>query len=129
VALLLDTVALIRGFAEPERLPIALVAQLREAGARSDVFVSVASLWEVAMKSALGKITAPADLPHRVAQHPDFTLLPITPDHAWRVRTLPLFADHKDPFNRLIAAQALAENLTLVSPEPHFARYGVPVVW
>jgi PIN domain nuclease of toxin-antitoxin system len=129
VALLLDTVALVRGFAEPEKLPVALIAQLHAAGARGAIHVSVASYWEIAVKTALGKLASPDDLPRRVAQHPDFTLLPIAPAHAWRVRTLPQFADHKDPFDRVLVAQALEERLTIVTPDPHFARYGVPVVW
>jgi PIN domain nuclease of toxin-antitoxin system len=93
------------------------------------VFVSIASYWEIAIKSAIGKLQAPDDLPDRLAQHADFTLLPITPAHAWRVRTLPLFPDHKDPFDRLLVAQALEEGLEIATPDPHFARYGVKVVW
>lgn len=129
MALLLDTVALVHGFDEPDQLPKRLVERIRQAGATGEVFVSVASYWEIAIKSALGKLSAPADLPDRVAVYPDFTLLPILPAHAWRTRALPLFPDHKDPFDRLIAAQALEEGLTVATPDPHFARYGVSVAW
>jgi len=130
VALLLDSAALVRGFAEPEQLPVALVQKLRDANAApGDVFVSLVSLWEIAIKSSIGKLKSPDDLPERVAQHPDFTLLQVTPAHAWRVRSLPLFADHKDPFDRLIIAQALEEDLEIATPDRHFARYGVRVVW
>jgi len=93
------------------------------------IFVSVASIWEIAIKSATGKLRAPADLPIRVAAHADFSILPITPMHTWRTHALPYFADHKDPFDRILIAQALEERLTVATPDPAFARYGVETIW
>lgn len=93
-----------------------------EAGA----LVSIASLWEIAIKAALGKLKAPDDLPRRVEEL-GFELLPITADHAWHVRSLP--NHHGDPFDRLLIAQAQVERLAIVTADPAFGAYDVPVVW
>jgi PIN domain nuclease of toxin-antitoxin system len=92
----------------------------------AEVLVSVASLWEVAIKTGLGKLEAPEDLPERVQQL-GFELLTITPEHAWRVRTLP--AHHRDPFDRILIAQAEVERLPIVTADPAFEVYDVKVVW
>lgn len=93
---------------------------------RATVFVSTVSVWEVAIKRALGKLKAPADLPARLDAFA-FERLPITDDHAWRVHTLP--AHHADPFDRLLIAQATAEGATLVSADEALDAYGVPRIW
>jgi len=92
----------------------------------ADVTVSVASLWEIAIKTALGKLDAPDDLPARVGEM-GFEMLPVEPDHAWAVRSLP--HHHSDPFDRLLIAQAQAERMPIVTADPAFAAYDVPVVW
>lgn len=88
--------------------------------------VSIASLWEIAIKSGLGKLRAPDDLPERVKQL-GFELLAVTPDHAWRVRSLPLH--HRDPFDRLLIAQAQLERLPIVTADTAFDAYDVDVIW
>lgn len=88
--------------------------------------VSVASLWEIAVKSALGKLDAPDDLPDRVEQL-GFRLLQITAEHAWRVRYLP--HHHRDPFDRLLIAQAQEERMPILTADPSFDAYKVTVVW
>lgn len=88
--------------------------------------VSVASLWEIAIKVGLGKLDAPRDLPARV-ERLGFELLPVAAEHAWRVRALPLH--HRDPFDRLLVAQAQAERLPIVTADPSFDAYDVTVVW
>ena len=88
--------------------------------------VSTASLWEIAIKAALGKLDAPDDLPARV-ERLGFELLPVTADHAWKVRHLP--PHHRDPFDRLLIAQAQVERLPIVTADPLFDAYGVTVVW
>lgn len=90
------------------------------------MFVSAASIWEVAVKSGLGKLRAPADLPERLAGF-QFERLPVTETHAWRVRDLPPV--HADPFDRLLAAQALCEGAAIVSPDAVFEQYGVARIW
>lgn len=96
-----------------------------EAGA-AEVFVSTASLWEIAIKTSIGKLEAPDDLPERVAEM-GFVLLPVTSDHAWHVRSLP--HHHGDPFDRLLIAQAQLERLPIVTADPAFEAYGVAVLW
>jgi PIN domain nuclease of toxin-antitoxin system len=104
------------------RISRALRAQI-EAEATT---VSVASLWEIAIKAALGKLDAPDDLPARVEQI-GFYLLPVTVDHAWQVRQLPLH--HRDPFDRLLIAQAQVERLPIFTADSLFDAYDVIVVW
>lgn len=88
--------------------------------------VSVASLWEIAIKSGLGKLQAPDDLPERVEQL-GFELLAVTPEHAWRVRSLP--SHHRDPFDRLLIAQAQLERLPIVTADAAVDAYDVDVIW
>lgn len=86
----------------------------------------MASLWEIAIKVALGKLDVPDDLPERVRQL-GFELLPIASDHAWRVRSLP--HHHGDPFDRLLIAQAQLEQLPIVTADAAFDDYDVVVIW
>jgi PIN domain nuclease of toxin-antitoxin system len=70
----------------------------------------------------LGKLVAPDDLPQRIEGDSDFTILAATVDHLWRVRALPLL--HTDPFDRLLVAQAMAEEMTLMTHDRRLAEYG-----
>lgn len=88
--------------------------------------VSTASLWEIAIKVALGKLDAPDDLPARVEQL-GFELLAVTAEHAWQTRHLP--QHHRDPFDRLLIAQAQVEKLAIMTADPAFDAYDVKVVW
>jgi PIN domain nuclease of toxin-antitoxin system len=88
--------------------------------------VSVASLWEIAIKAGLGKLDAPDDLPTRVEEM-GFYLLPVSADHAWQVRQLPLH--HRDPFGRLLIAQAQVERLPIFTADPLFDAYDVMAIW
>jgi PIN domain nuclease of toxin-antitoxin system len=92
----------------------------------AEVLVSIASLWEIAIKKALGKLEAPEDLPARVEQL-GFELLPITAEHAWAVRDLP--HHHGDPFDRMLVAQAQVERLPILSSDSHLDAYDVEVIW
>jgi PIN domain nuclease of toxin-antitoxin system len=92
----------------------------------NEPLVSSASVWEIAIKRALGKLTAPDDLPDRIAGE-GFSWLAISPLHAWRVRDLP--AHHRDPFDRLLIAQALDEHLPIITADTRFDDYGVEVLW
>ena len=92
----------------------------------AEVLVSVASLWEIAIKNALGKLEAPEDLPRRVVEL-GFESLPIDVEHAWAVRQLP--HHHRDPFDRLLIAQAQVEGLPIVTADPAFDAYDVKVFW
>ncbi len=91
----------------------------------NDVLVSTASVWEIAIKRALGTVVAPDDLPdHIEAQR--FGWLPVAAAHAWRVRELS--PHHRDPFDRLLVAQALCERAN-VSANARFGAYGVDTRW
>jgi PIN domain nuclease of toxin-antitoxin system len=88
--------------------------------------ISAVVIWEVAIKRRLGKLEAPADLLEQLVRA-GVDQLPITARHAERVGTLPLH--HRDPFDRLLIAQAEIEGLSLISADAGFTRYGVDVVW
>ncbi len=90
------------------------------------MMVSTATLWEIGIKVGLGKLEAPDDLPARVEQL-GFESLPVTADHAWQVRDLP--SHHRDPFDRLLIAQAQVERLPILTADPSFDAYDVTVVW
>jgi PIN domain nuclease of toxin-antitoxin system len=92
----------------------------------AEVLVSAVVLWEVAIKRQLGKLDAPPDLFDQLLGA-GVELLSISPRHADRVRTLPLH--HRDPFDRLLVAQAECDQLALVTADAELARYGVKVVW
>jgi PIN domain nuclease of toxin-antitoxin system len=100
--------------------------QLQERIETESMMVSVASVWEIAIKTALGKLDAPEDLPARI-ERLGFKLLPVAPDHAWRVRHLPFH--HRDPFDRLLIAQAQLERLPILTADDSFGAYDVAVVW
>jgi PIN domain nuclease of toxin-antitoxin system len=92
--------------------------------------ISAASLWEVAIKTALGKLKLPApyaDIFPRQLETNGFGLLPIAPAHCAVLLTLPFH--HRDPFDRLLLAQAKAEGMTLVTDDGQFAPYGVQLLW
>lgn len=96
----------------------------------NEPLLSVASAWEIAIKTSLGKLTLPAPPRRWLRQELSrngVELLPISFDHATRVAQLPFH--HRDPFDRLIAAQALEENLGLLSADAAFDAYGVTRLW
>jgi PIN domain nuclease of toxin-antitoxin system len=125
VRLLLDTHALLWALAAPARLPRATAAAIRNPS--NAVYVSAASVWEVAIKVALGKLKADLDVIVRSVAEVGFEELPITLAHARRVFALP--PHHRDPFDRMLVAQALEEGLTVVSRDPSLGAYRVPTVW
>jgi PIN domain nuclease of toxin-antitoxin system len=88
--------------------------------------VSAVTVWEAAIKRGLGKLEAPGDLLFQL-ERAGVELLPVSPRHADRVASLPLH--HRDPFDRLLVAQATLEGLPLVSDDEQIRRYDVEVVW
>jgi len=124
--LLLDTHALIWWVADSPLLS----AAARDAIAREEVLVSAASAWELTTKHRLGKLPSAARMAHAFAAEvaaEGFIPLPITLDHAGLAGSLDI--DHKDPFDRLLVAQARIEGLKLVSNEAVFDGFGVKRVW
>lgn len=126
--LLFDTNALVWSLDTPDRLSQQARAGIEDA--RNRVFVSVISPWEMAIKLALGKLTMPPDLatwlPTTLASY-GFTVLPIDLPHVLTAERLP--RHHRDPFDRLLIAQALVEGLVVVTGDSKFEPYGVPVIW
>ena len=95
----------------------------------NEPLASAASLWEIAIKSMLGRPSFPIDaaLFRRNLLNNGYRELAVTGEHAVALATLPPL--HKDPFDRILVAQALAEGLTLATKDAMLARYGTPVVW
>jgi PIN domain nuclease of toxin-antitoxin system len=126
-SLLLDTHAFLWWIADDPRLSTRARTAITEAGL---VLVSVASCWEIAIKVSLGKLRLSQPVDRFLAEHlgaNQFTLLPIELDHAASVATLPFH--HRDPFDRLLAAQALYEPLPIVSADPIFKKYTIKRIW
>ncbi len=118
--LLLDTNALLWLLAGDPRLG----AQARhEVEAAAELVVSAASLWEIAIKVSIGKLTALPELPAVLAEA-GVRRLGIEDEHLRRLESLPWH--HRDPFDRLLIAQAQAEALTVLTADPTFDDYAVP---
>ena len=118
--MLLDTHAVIWWF-EGSTRAASLPGRLAANPAR--VCVSVVSLWEILMKSRLGKLRVPLEPLVKLIAISGWRILPVTLDHLRVLETLP--AHHKDPFDHLLIAQAIAESLTLVTDDRHMALYPV----
>jgi len=124
---LLDTHSLIWFFEGSTKLPNGIRAII--ADPENDIYLSIASLWEMAIKISLGKLTLAQPLEKVIERLPEESifLLDITPKQVLQVMTLPLH--HRDPFDRMLVAQALTLDFTLVSNEEMFDGYGVRRVW
>jgi PIN domain nuclease of toxin-antitoxin system len=123
VRLLLDTHVFLWWCEDGRRLEKAARLAIQEA---DDVFVSAASAWEVALKIAIGKLRIPGPFAAAVAAN-SFAELPITFAHATAVGSLP--PHHTDPFDRMLAAQAKVESLTLVTHDRRLEPYALPILW
>ena len=117
---LLDTHVLLWSLAFPERLHPEARQAIQDP--HNAVFVSVASVWEIAIKSGLGKLNVPDDLEAQFRLN-RFDLLAISVAHAQAVAYLPLH--HRDPFDRMLVVQAQHEGLTLLTRDPLVQQYAV----
>lgn len=124
--LILDTVTFIWAVSAPEQLSRAAISALRKGTAVREI--SVVSLTEIAVKQTRGKLTfSKADARAGVADL-RLRILPYSAEHAFRLFDLP--THHADPFDRQIIAQALVENIPVVTPDEAFNLYdGLKVVW
>ena len=125
---LLDTHALLYMDQAPERLPAAI--RTLAADTRNRLFVSIASLWEIQVKCIAGKLvlTLPIDrLLQRQQRENDVEVLPIGLGHV--TEHVALAQHHRDPFDRMLVAQARVEGLTILSSDAVLSAYDVPVRW
>jgi len=125
---LLDSHTVIWAQDSPVKLGGAAAIALQDA--ESVLLLSVGTIWEIGIKVAIGKLKL--SLPYRPwierAIHDlDLLVLPLSLDHAERQTTLPFH--HRDPFDRLLAAQSLVENISLISCDAIFDAYGVARIW
>jgi PIN domain nuclease of toxin-antitoxin system len=122
--ILLDTHVWLWWYAGDRRLGREAMALIKSA---PEVRVSAASAWEIAIKRALGKLVIRDALEiSRELERDGFTELPVAITHAEAVHELP--ALHRDPFDRMLVAQAQIEGLTIVTADDAIARYGIPVI-
>jgi PIN domain nuclease of toxin-antitoxin system len=128
VKLLIDTQCWLWWFLSSDRLGAG--ARDLIAAARDPLYLSAASSWEIAIKTALGKLHLPEPpsryVPSRLAEQ-GMRSLPIEHVHALRTADLP--ALHGDPFDRLLVAQAQVERMTLLTADPNIVAYDVETVW
>ena len=116
--ILLDTHLLLWSLSQPSKLS----ASIRRKIDAADVYASAASIWEISIKSKLGKLDAnPRDVLDGV-EPAGFSLLAVSGEHAARVAELPLL--HKDPFDRMLVAQAMVEPMILLSNDEALRGYG-----
>jgi PIN domain nuclease of toxin-antitoxin system len=126
--LLLDTQCWLWMQASPERLSDEAVRLVADSGV--ELALSAASSWEIAIKYALGKLSLPEPPAHYVPRRlrdDGIEALPITHVHALRVAELP--AHHRDPFDRLLVAQAQCEQLPLVTTDHQLTSYDIETIW
>lgn len=122
--LLLDTHAFLWAIDDSEQLSQAARAAIIDGS--NVVFVSAVTAWEIAIKKALGKLTLPQGSYLDELRIHRFTALDITTEHALAVESLPPY--HKDPFDRLLIAQAQLERLTVVTRDVRIQQYAIPVL-
>lgn len=120
---LIDTHVLLWLDGTPERLSEYILGLLRDP--RHSVYCSAASLWEIAIKQSLNKLEVKRPLPALLERY-GISELPVTARYAELTRMLPMH--HRDPFDRMLVAQAMAENLVLISADRQMLAYEVPIL-
>ena len=121
--LLLDTHVLLWWLDDNPTLLIKAKEAIADGG--NMVFISVATIWEIRIKHALAKLKIPANF-RNVLEQQAFEMLSITADHAHLIGELPAY--HRDPFDRMLIAQALFEGFTLITRDSLFKRYKVSTI-
>jgi PIN domain nuclease of toxin-antitoxin system len=128
VKLLLDTCTFLWALSGEPPLPAHVAALVQDP--HNDVFLSAASAWEIAIKCAAGTLKLPEDparfVPGMRAAR-GFTALAVDEESALHLAKLPLL--HRDPFDRLLVAQALVHGMTILTPDPIIARYPARTMW
>lgn len=124
---LLDTHVLLWWFKNDSRISSRAASSLSDQ--KNTILISAAAAWEIAIKVRLGKMEVGPLVPdlNRYLQEEGFLELPVNIMHAMRVGSLPLH--HRDPFDRLLIAQAQVENIPIMTADAGFDRYDVTVIW
>ncbi len=126
--LLLDTHVFIWLDIQPSMLSITATQLIQQSDV--NLFLSIASIWEMQIKIQLGKLHLNTTLQETITAQQAINgirILSITPEHIYTLESLPLI--HKDPFDRLLISQTKLENLTLLSKDCVFADYEIPLIW
>ncbi len=121
--LLLDTHVLIWALENNPTLSNPAIEAIQNG--KNNIFISAASVWEMSIKKAIGKLEVPNNLQQELEQH-RFTMLDINFKHAQLAGELPDI--HKDPFDRMLIAQAKSEKLTLITRDKYISRYDVKIL-
>ncbi len=125
---LLDTHAFIWLWEDVAKVPPRVLAACENPD--NQLYLSIASVWEMQIKVAVGKLSFQQPLPDIIEQQKSengVSILPVSLAHVWQLGTLP--AHHNDPFDRMLVAQAAADKLALVTADRHIARYSVELFW
>lgn len=125
--LILDTHIAIWFVTDNDQLPETAKNHIENSGNRC--FISIATLWEMGIKHSLGKLKLKTDLKKIFELFSDsgFILMPITPEHILTNASLPFH--HRDPFDRLLIAQAKREGFSLISKDQEFEKYNINLIW
>ncbi len=126
--ILLDTQVFILAIQQEGHLPSKVRKALLER--ENSLFLSLVSLWEIQIKESLGKLKLPAPLREVVQaaiREMGLEFLPVQAEHIYKLAALPLH--HRDPFDRLLIAQALCERMTLAGSDPAFDQYPIQRLW
>ena len=123
--LLLDTHLLLWAAGQPDRLPSAAAVMIEDT--TNELLFSAASLWEITIKAGLGRqdFRVEPRLLRRGLLDNDYAELPVTGEHVLAIEALPLL--HRDPFDRMLVAQATSEGVLLLTTDPSVGRYPGPV--
>ena len=123
---LIDTHVLLWGIQDSSKVS----SKVRSLLPVSDVWISVVSLWEIMTKVQIGKLALPSPIGDYLAGKlimNGVSVLPLTFAHVRRLEGIPLH--HRDPFDRILIAQSLEENIPLVSSDPQFEKYPLQLIW
>ena len=126
---LLDTQVVIWFINGDERVPMSVRNEV--SSPNNTISITIVSLWEMAIKRSINKLALSTSLQNIQSGIASkyISMLPITVNHLEAVETLAYQGKHRDPFDRLIISQAMVENLTLISSDPHFKNYPVKLFW
>lgn len=121
---LVDTQIFIWLMEDSKKLPAKIKTLLQDP---NDVFISIASVWEIVIKQTKGSLKTPADIEGGIKEA-GLKLLGIEISHILGLKNLPLYKNHKDPFDRILISQTKIENLTLITSDPKIWQYKISVV-